>query len=133
MMTAPIMTWQPTAEAMSKTTQAVTAFGRGNLEALTQSTQAYMAGMQELSRLYVTAVQGLMQQAAESTKAFAGAKTPQDVLALQANLTRASLERILSEGTKLQHAAQKMAEQVSAPLAQRAAAAVEQGQRAQAA
>ena len=133
MMTAQIMTWQPTAEAMSKATHAATEFGRDNLEALAQSAQAYVTGMQDFSRLYVEAVQGLMQQAVESTKAFAGAKTPQDVLALQADLTRASVERILSEGTKLQQAAQKMVEQVSAPLTQRAAAAVEQGKLAQAA
>ncbi|MDJ0391196.1 phasin family protein [Roseomonas sp. E05] len=133
MMSTQITAWQPTAEAMSKTTHAVTELGRGNLEALTRSTQAYVTGMQDLNRLYVTAVQGLMQQAVESTKAFAAAKTPQDVLAVQAELTRASIGRILSEGTKLQQAAQKMAEQISAPLTQRAAAAVEQRKLAQAA
>ncbi|WP_157986027.1 phasin family protein [Teichococcus vastitatis] len=94
-MTAHITHWQPTADAMSKTTQAATELGRSNLEALTQSAQASVAGMQDLGRLYVAAVQGLMQQAMESTKAFAGARTLQDVLAVQANLTRASFSAII--------------------------------------
>ncbi len=132
-MTAHITHWQPTADAMAKTTQAATQFGRSNLEALTQSAQASVAGMQDLSRLYVAAVQGLMQQTMESTKAFAGAKTPQDVLAVQANLTRASIERMLGEGAKLQQAAQKMVEQASAPLTRRVAAAAQQAKLTQAA
>jgi phasin family protein len=132
-MTYQTLNWPQASAAMSMTTEAATAFGRGNLEALTQSTQAYVAGMQDLSRLYVAAVQGLMQQVMENNKAFAAVKSPQAVLAVQSDLTRASLERIFSEGTKLQQAAQKMAEQVSAPLTQRAAAVAQQSKLARAA
>jgi phasin family protein len=133
MMMAQITNWQPKVEAMSKAGDSMAAFGRGNLAALTQSTQAYMAGLQDLGRLHVAMVQGLTQQAVENAKALAGVKTPQDVLAVQTNLARASIERFLSEGTKLQQAAQTMVEQVSAPLTQRVAAAAAQTKLAQAA
>jgi phasin family protein len=132
-MNAQISNWRPTAEAMSKSVQAGNQFVPANLEALKQSSQAYMAGMQDFSRLYVAAVQGLMQQAMDGTKALAGAKTPQDILALQTDLGRAAMERIVSEGTKLQHSAQTMLQQVYAPLTQRATAAVQQAKVSQAA
>lgn len=133
MMMAQITNWQPQVEATSKAGDSMAAFGRGNLAALTQSSQAYMAGLQELSRLQVAMVQGLTQQAVENATALAGAKTPQDMLAVQTNLARASIERFLSQGTKLQQAAQTMVEQVSAPLTQRAAVAAAQTKLSQAA
>jgi phasin family protein len=132
-MTAQIMNWQPTAEAMSKTVQAGSQFLPGNLEALKQSRQACLAGMQDFSRLYVSAVQGLVQQAVDGTKAFAGAKTPQELVAVQMDLGRAAMERMASEGTKLQHSARTMVQQIYAPLTQRATAVVEQVRPSQAA
>src|SRR4051812_8977688 len=64
---------KPATEVFSKASNAAVQFGCGNLEAMAQSTQIYLTGMQDLSRQYVTAVQGLMQHAPEGTKTFAGA------------------------------------------------------------
>jgi hypothetical protein len=52
-------------------------------------------------RLYVAAVQGLTQRAAEGAKALGGVKTVQDALAIQTSLGRGSFERAIAEGTKL--------------------------------
>jgi hypothetical protein len=48
--------------------------GRGNPQAMTQSTRAYMSGMQDLSGLYLRAIQDRRQQVLGSGAAFAGAK-----------------------------------------------------------
>ena len=64
---------KPATEAFSKASNAAVQFGHGNLEAMAQSTQIYLTGIQDLSRQYVTAMQGLMQHAFEGAKAFAGA------------------------------------------------------------
>ncbi|MBV1796476.1 phasin family protein [Siccirubricoccus sp. G192] len=125
--------WKPAAEAFSKATSGATEFGRGNLEAVTQSTQAYLTGMQDLSRQYFAAMQGLTQHAVEGAKAFAGARSLKDAMAVQANLARASVELALGEGTKLQQAALKVTEQVYAPLTQRTTAALGQTKFARAA
>jgi phasin family protein len=117
---------KPATEAFSKASNAAVQFGRGNLEAMAQSTQIYLTGMQDLSRQYVTAVQGLMQHAFEGTKAFAGATSLKDAMVVQVDLTRASVQLALGEGAKLQHAALKLTERACAPLAQRATAALEQ-------
>ena len=117
---------KPAPEVFSKSSNAAVQFGHGNLEAMAQSTQIYLTGMQDLSRQYVTAVQGLMQHAFEGSKAFAGARSLKDAMVVQVDLTRASVQLALSEGAKLQHAALKLTERTCAPLAQRATAALEQ-------
>jgi phasin family protein len=120
------MNFSKTAQAASEGTAKALELGRGNLQAMTQSTQAYMSGMQGISRLYFAAMQGLTQQVLGSATAFAGAKTLQDMMTAQANLTRTLVEQAASEARKLQLASQKLAEEVSAPLTQHMAAAQEQ-------
>jgi hypothetical protein len=117
---------KPATEAFSKASNAAVQFGHGNLEAVAQSTQIYLTGMQDLSRQYVTAVQGLMQHALEGSKAFAGATSLKDAMVVQSDLTRASVQLALGEGAKLQHAALKLTQRACAPLTQRATAALEQ-------
>ena len=116
---------KPAAEALSEASNGATELGRGNLEAVARSAQAYLTGMQDLGRQYAAAVQGLTQHALEGGKALAGARSLQDAMALQASLTRASVERALVEAAKLRHAALTLSGQVYAPLLDRASAAVE--------
>src|ERR671916_3464807 len=96
---------KPAAEGFSEASTGAAEFGRGNLEAVAQSAQAYLTGMQDLGRRYAAAVQALTQHALEGGQAFAGVKSLQDAKALQASLARASVERALAEGAKLQQAA----------------------------
>lgn len=124
---------KPAAEAFSKASSGAVELGRGNLEAMAQSAQAYLAGMQDLSRRYLEAVQGLTQHTLEGARTFAGVKSLKDAMAIQASLTRGSIERALGEGAKLQQAALKVTEQVHAPLTQRATVALEQPKLARAA
>ena len=115
---------KPAAEAFVRASHGAAEFGRGNLEAVSQSAQACMAGMRDLGRQYVAAMMGLTQHALDDAKAFAGARSPQDAMALQASLTRASMERALGEGAKLQRAALMLTQQVYAPLTRNATAAL---------
>ena len=117
---------KPAAEAFVKASSGVAEFGRGNLEAVAQSAQAYLAGMQDLGRRYVAAMMGLTQHALDDAKAVAGVRSLQDAMALQASLARASMERALGEGAKLQQAALALAERAHAPLTRRATATLEQ-------
>ena len=117
---------KPATEAFSKASNAAVQFGHGNLEAMAQSTQIYLTGMQDLSRQYVTAMQGFMQHAFEGTKAFAGATSLEHAMAVQTSFTRASVQLALGEGAKLQHATLKLTQRACAPLTQRATAALEQ-------
>jgi hypothetical protein len=124
---------KPAAKAFAKASNGAAAFGRGNLEAVAQSAQACLTGLQDLGRQYVATMQGLTQHALDGAKGFAGVRSLQDAMALQASLTRASVERAFGEGAKLQQAALTLAKQVHAPLTQRATAALEQAKLARAA
>jgi hypothetical protein len=124
---------KPAAEAFAKASNGAAEFGRGNLEAVTQSAQAYLTGMQDLGRRYVAAMMGLTQHALDDAKAAAGVKSLQDAMALQASLARASVERAFGEGAKLQQAALALTERVHAPLTRRATTALGQTKLARAA
>ena len=124
---------KPAVEAFAKASNGAAEFGRGNLEAVTQSAQAYLTGMQDLGRQYVAAMLGLTQHALDDAKAFSGVRSLQDAVALQASLARASMERALGEGAKLQQAALMLTQQVQAPLTRRATAALERTKLARAA
>jgi hypothetical protein len=120
------MSFSKTAQAASDGAAKALELGRGNLQVMTQSTLAYMSGMQDISRMYFATMQGLTQQVLGSATVFTGAKTLQDMMTAQANLTRTLVEQAASEIRKLQLASQKLAEEVSAPFTQHMAAAQEQ-------
>ena len=112
-----------TTEAFSDAARGVAEFGRSNLEALAQSTQAYIQGTQTLGRQAFALAQDLNTQALEGAKALAGAKSLKEAAAVQAQSTRTAFERGAREGSRLQQAALEVVGQAFAPLAQRAAAA----------
>lgn len=118
-----------TAEAFSKAARNAAEFGRGNLEALTQSAQAYVQGTQELSRQAFTAVQELNTQAVEGAKALVSAKTLKEAAEVQAQFARTALDRAASESARLQQAAVQVIERAVAPLFQRAAVALPEAAR----
>jgi hypothetical protein len=115
-----------TAEAFSKATRDAAELGRGNLEAVAQSTQAYFQGTQELSREAFALAQALTTQAIEGAKALAGAKSLKEAADIQALFARAAFDRLASEGSRLQRAAQQVIERAFVPLTQRATAAAPQ-------
>ena len=118
-----------TAEAFSKATRDAAAFGRGNLEAVAQSTQAYVQATQELSRQALALAQELNTQAIEGAKALVGAKSLKEATEIQAVFARAAFDRVTSEGSRLQQAALQVLERTYAPLTQRTAAAAPQAAR----
>ena len=113
------------AEGMFKAAEEAAAFGRGNVEALAKSAQAYVSGVQDLSRQTLAMVQGLTEQALEGARALSNVRSLKEAAEVQANFTRSAFERAVSETTKLQEAALKVAEQSFAPLSARVTVAVE--------
>jgi hypothetical protein len=113
-----------TTEAFSKAARDAAEFGRGNLEALAQSAQAYVQGTQELARQALALAQDLNAQAVEGAKALVGAKSLKEAAELQAQVARTALDRAAGESARLQQAAFQVVERAFAPLAQRAAAAL---------
>jgi len=113
------------AGGMFKAAEEAAAFGRGNAEALAKSAQAYVSGVQDLSRQTAAMVQGLTEQALEGAKALSGVRSLKEAAEIQAGLARTAFERAITETTKLQETALKVAEQSFAPLSARMTLAVE--------
>ena len=113
------------ADGMFKAAEEAAAFGRGNVEALAKATQIYVSGVQDLSRQSMALVQGLTEQALESAKALSGVRSLKEAAEVQAGLARTTFERTISDTTKLQETALKVAEQTFAPLSARVTLAVE--------
>lgn len=108
-----------------KAAEEAAAFGRGNMDAFAKSTQAYVSGVQDLSRQTMAMVQGLADQALEGAKALSGVRSLKEASEIQAGLVRTAFERTISDATKLQETALKVAEQSFAPLSARLTLAVE--------
>jgi len=115
-----------TAEAFTAAARDAAAFGHGNLQALTQSAQAYVRGTQDLSRQALTLVLVLNTQAVEGAKALAGAKSLKEATETQTQFARTAFERATNETSRLQQAALQVIERALAPLTQRATTAFPQ-------
>ena len=114
-----------TAEGFFKAAEEAAEFGRGNIEAFTKATQALTVGMQDLGKQYFAVSQALTDHALESAKAFAAVKSLKEAADIQASFAKASMERTMSEATKLQEAAYRLAEQAAAPITARMTLAAE--------
>jgi phasin family protein len=114
-----------TAEGLFKAAEEAAEFSRGNVEAVAKAAQAYVVGVQDLSRQSMALFQGLTDQALENAKALAGVKSLKEAAELQATFARTTMERTFSESAKMQEAALKLAETAFAPLSARVTVAVE--------
>lgn len=113
-----------------KTTEDLVAFSQGNLEAFVKAGQIWAAGVQDLSKSVAATAQAQMEEALATVKALAGVKSLKEAVDLQTSLARASVEKVVTESSKLTDAGIKLAEQTWAPLTARVTLAVEKYGRA---
>lgn len=113
-----------------KTAEDFVAFNQGNMEALVKAGQIWAAGVQDLSKTFAASAQAQVEETLATVKAISGVKSLKDAVDLQTNLARASLEKAVTETTKLTEATVKLTEQTLAPLTARVTLAVEKFGRA---
>jgi phasin family protein len=101
---------------MVKATEQFLALGQGNLDAFVKSSQIWAAGVQGISRQATVTAQAGFDEALAAYRALAAAKTPKDVLDIQAKLVRTSMEQAIAETGKVSDASLRLAEQAIAPL-----------------
>ncbi|MFT8246884.1 phasin family protein [Roseomonas sp. BN140053] len=112
-------------EGLMKAAGEAAEFNRGNLEAVTRATQTYMTGAQDLSRQAAALMQSLTEQAIENARALSSVKSVKDFADLQTSFARQAMEKFMGETVKLQEAGFRLAEQTTAPIAQRMTLAME--------
>lgn len=110
---------------MMKVAEDAVEFSRGNLEAVTKASQAYVTGVQDLSRQTMAMFQAMSEQAMEGMKTLSTAKSLKEAADFQASFAKASMERAMNDGVKLQETALKVAETSIEPIAARMTVAME--------
>ncbi|HSU05295.1 MAG TPA: phasin family protein [Acetobacteraceae bacterium] len=112
-------------EKAMKTAEEFVAFGQGNLEALVKSGQVWAAGVQDLGKQVAATAQSSIEESVSTFKAISAAKSVKDAFDLQASFARSTLEKAISEASRLADASFKLTEQTVAPLTARMSLAVE--------
>jgi len=92
--------------------------------------QVWAAGVQDLSKTVAATAQAHIDETLANVKALATVKSLKEAVDLQTNLARASLEKVVTDTSKLTEASVKLAEQTLAPLTARVTLAVEKFGRA---
>jgi phasin family protein len=107
------------------TAEQLTQFHQGNVEAVVKSSQIWATGLQDMSKHFASRAQTTMEETMSTLRAMSSVKSLQEAFELQSSFARSSLEKALSEGTKLTETGMKLAEQAVAPITARVNAAVE--------
>ena len=106
-------------QAMIKTAEEMQKLSKENLEACLQASQIVAKGLQELSREWTAYVQESLERSAAATKALMAARSFQEVISLQSDWVKASLDKLIAETTKLSEQTVKVTNEAMEPISAR--------------
>ena len=115
---------QGVTRAMS-TTEQITQFHQGNMEAMVKAGQIWATGLQDLTKHFASNAQATMEETMSTFRAMTTAKSLKEAFELQSTFAKTAMEKALSESSKLTESGMKLAEQAYAPITARVNAAVE--------
>ena len=95
---------------------------RSNVEAVVEAGRVATEGARSIGQDVVAKQRDSFEQAADSIRALAEAKSPTEYLQLQSELARASFDRAVAETSKLTESLVKLAGEAFQPLSNRASA-----------
>jgi len=94
----------------------VAGFNKGNVEAVMLSGSIVARGVEEIGKAWLDLGQHSLQRSVAIAQALVGARTVQELIELQSNLARATLDRLLAEGVRISELSAKVANEAVAPL-----------------
>lgn len=97
-----------------------TAFGQANLDALVQASAVFTKGVEEFSKEMASLARTSLDTSAAATRAAFAAKTVKDVVEVQTDFTRTSLETLLANWARFGELGVRLATDTASPLAARA-------------
>lgn len=106
-------------------TAEVTAFHKGNFDALVESGKVLAAGMQDLGRSAVEDAKAAAETVTEDVKAIAAVKSPTELFQLQGEIARRNLDSLVARTSKNAEVMMKLANDMFAPISSRASVAME--------
>ena len=94
----------------------VAAFNKGNVEALMLSGNIVVRGVEDIGKAWLDLGQHSLQRGVAVVHAFAGVRTLPELVELQTDLARTTLDRLLTESTRISELSAKVANEAVAPL-----------------
>ncbi len=108
-----------------KSAEDLVAFGQGNFEAVTKSSQILATGLQDMTQTFAAAARASMDETMSTFKAMSGVKSVKEAIDLQSKLVRSTIEKAVSQTSQLTDTSIKLSEQVLAPISARVTLAAE--------
>lgn len=99
--------------------------GQGAFAAMMRSGALLAEGLEGIGQAWIGVAQATMHDGAATARAIIGARSPQQVLELQANYARATLDRLVAESGKLPALSVGVANRAIEPIQSQLAAAVD--------
>lgn len=106
-------------------TAEVTAFHKGNFDALVESGKVLAAGVQDFGRTAVEDAKTAAETVTADFRKMAAVKSPTELFQLQGEIARRNLDTLVARTSKNTEAMMKLAGDVFAPLSSRASVAME--------
>jgi len=114
--------------AMQKGAQLVeelSAFGKGNLEAMVESSKIAARGIESLGQEAVAYAKTSFEQQSAAFRQLAAVKSPTEFMKLQGELVRQSFDQMVAQGSRQTETVLKLAGEVAQPISNRMAVAAE--------
>ncbi len=108
-----------------KTYEDAMTYGKDNVEAIVKANDIMTKGVQDINKVLFSMAQKNMEESVAMTKKVFACKSMDDVVKLQGDLMKVNYSKALDESRKISDMAVKLAEEASAPIADRMTVAVE--------
>ena len=100
--------------------------GKETVEAWIAAGNAYAKGMEAMNAEFMAFTKQMVEDNVTTARKVMGAKTLQEMVDLQTQFARTSMDGFMAEGTKMGELAAKVAQDTAAPINSRMTAVVEQ-------
>jgi phasin family protein len=115
-------------QTMLRTAEEMQKLSKDNFDAYIQASTIVAKGVQELGLAWTAYVQECVERSAAATKALMSARSLQEIVSLQSEWTKASLDKFIAETTKLSKQTVKVTNEAMEPINTRLSVAAEKMQ-----
>ncbi len=112
-------------EKSAKMVEDITAFGKGNIEALVESSKIAAKNVEALGHEAAEYAKTSFESATEAAKTLAAAKSPTEFMKLQGDYARTAFDTLIAEGSRSTERMLKMFGEFAQPISNRVAVATD--------
>lgn len=113
------------AKRSRKAAESLADITRGNVDAVVEASRVAATGAQSISQSVIAKSRDNLELAADTVRSMTEAKSPTDLLQLQANFWRGSFDRFVEESASLTESMVKLAGETFQPISTRTSESVE--------